>query len=333
MNLLDDYRAIRHDAAVAEPMARGLIGVSGRDRASYLQGLLTNDVQALTPGSGCYAVWLTPQGRMTTDMHVLESGDMMLLDVPASLASSVLERLEAFVFTEDVRLADLSATLTGIGLHGPRAASILARTLPDAVGLDQWPPYHNARFAFADTGVVVSRIDQLGVPGFVIYADVAHANAVRAALVAHGARQAGPRAVAAARIEAGYPLFGEDMTDDIIPLEAGIESRAISFSKGCYVGQEVVIRVLHRGHGRVVRKLVGLRIQGPEAAAPGTKLHAAEREVGFITSSAVSPETGSIALAYVHRDFIEPGAHLEAAVEQGVRRAATVSSLPFQPAA
>ena len=120
--LQDDYRAIIEGAAITAVTPRGRIAVSGRDRASYLQGLLTNDILALRPQTGCYAAWLTAQGRMTTDMNVLESGDMILLDVPAARTSDVLQRLDMFIFTEDVQVADLSDTLLGVGVHGPEAA-------------------------------------------------------------------------------------------------------------------------------------------------------------------------------------------------------------------
>src|SRR5687767_3721978 len=109
--LHDDYRAVTESAAITSITRRGRIAVSGRDRASYLQGLLTNDIQALQPGTGCYAAWLTAQGRMTTDMHVFESGDMILLDVPGAKTDNVLQRLDMFIFTEDVQVADLTDAL------------------------------------------------------------------------------------------------------------------------------------------------------------------------------------------------------------------------------
>ena len=301
--------------------------MSGRDRAAYLHGLLTNEIQGLTAGTGCYAAWLTPQGRMTTDMHVLESGDMILLDVPAAETEAVLQRLEQFVFAEDVQLAHLTNDLADIGVHGPGAGRVLERVLAGAADLDHWAQYHNARVSFAGFPVVVARIDQLGVPGFTVYAAREAADPLRKAIAEGGAVPVHDDAVTAARIEAGYPLYGIDMDADIIPLEAGIEERAISFTKGCYVGQEVIIRVLHRGGGRVVRRLVGLRFAA-ESAPQGSKLRAADRDVGFVTSSAVSPVNGRIALGYVHRDFVEPGSRVDAVTESGVRPA-VVSSLPM----
>lgn len=323
MTLPDDYRALREAAALVIGADRARIAVSGADRASYLQGLLTNDILALTPGSGCYAAWLTPQGRMTTDMHVLESGDMILLDVPAAQRESVLQRLDQFLFSEDAQIGDVTDTLAGVAVHGPRAAHIV-EAATGLQGLSEWPAYRNARAGSA----VVARIDQLGVPGYTLYVDAGRAADLVAALQRAGVAEAGHAAVTAARIEAGYPLFGVDLDDDIIPLEAGIEARAISLTKGCYVGQEVIIRVLHRGHGRVARRLVGLQIAGGAVPSRGARIHAGGRDAGFVTSAAVSPRLGAIALAYIHRDFVEPGTAVE--VEAGAgRMAATVSALPF----
>ncbi len=328
MSLHDEYTAIREGAALEIQHDRARIAVSGRDRATYLQGLLTNDIQALTPGAGCYAAWLTPQGRLTTDMHVLESGDMILLDVPEVTLASVLQRLDQFIFSEDVQLGDLTASLAQLAVHGPGAADVVERVIGGPTGLAGWPQYRNARTELAGAPLIVARIDRLGVPGFVVYVDVIHESVLAAALERAGASRVGAEATEIARVEAGYPLFGVDMDEEIIPLEAGIEPRAISFTKGCYVGQEVIIRVLHRGQGRVVRRLVGLRLREGAAPARGARIHSGGREAGVITSRADSPRLGPIAIGYVHRDFVAPGTSVD--VETGSGRApATISALPF----
>jgi folate-binding protein YgfZ len=292
------------------------LAVAGKDRASFLQGLLTNDVQALEPGTGCYAAWLTPQGRMLTDLHVLESAGMALLDVPQFTAVATLARLEQFLFSEEVTLRSLEASLESVWIHGTQAPGVLRSVLEGAGELERWGSYQHQPIEFRDEPVVVARIDQLGVPGFSVYVPPARASELTAALVEAGAIAGSQEAIDAARIEARYPLFGVDMNEDTIPLEAGIEDRAISTSKGCYVGQEVIIRVLHRGHGRVARKLVGLSIDGPKPEA-GAKLFAGEREVGRITSAAVSLPAGTVALGYVHRDFLAPGTELTLASADG----------------
>ena len=324
---MNDYTAIREGAALVTDAPRALVALSGKDRASFLHGLLTNDILALRPGTGCYAAWLTPQGRMITDLHVLESGDMILLDVPASMRETVLQKLDQFIFSEDVQVGDLTGALREVGVHGPGAAAAVERVV-ELRGLEGWAPYTNARADFAGTPVVVARIDQLGVPGFTMYVDAGRGADLEAVLEAAGAIRAGEQAITAARIEAGYPLFGVDMDEDIIPLEAGIEPRAISFSKGCYVGQEVIIRVLHRGHGRVARRLVGLRLGNGGAPPRGTRIQAGGKDAGFITSAVHSPRFGPIALGYVHRDLVAPGTTVDVEAADGPAPA-TVSALPF----
>lgn len=301
--------------------------MAGQDRASYLQGLLTNDIQALQPGDGCYSAWLTAQGRMMTDMHVLQSDSMLLLDIPANLSEGILQRLDQFLFTEDVQLQSLADSLATVWLHGPQAAGVLEQTLQGARSLEAWPQYHHERHALDGAAIVIARIDQLGVPGYCAYVQLDRRDGLVAALERAGAVPAGFDAIEAARIERGYPVFGVDMTDDTIPLEAGIENRAISFTKGCYVGQEIIIRVLHRGGGRVARRLVGLRgSDGP--LRRGAKIFSGEREIGFVTSAAESTRLGPIALAYVHRDFIAPSTRVDADID-GQRRGASVSALPL----
>jgi len=303
---MNGYRALKEGAGVGAVAPRRAIGVSGKDRAAFLQGLLTNDIDTLIGGRGCYAAWLTPQGRMLTDMHVLESGDMMLLDVPAHLVLSTLRRLEQFLFSEDVQLADLSEALRSVWLHGPAAPDVLLGVLTGLVDPGSWREYENARAKFNGAPVVVARISQLGVPGFCMYVEPSREEELRRALQSAGAIPATHAEMEAARIEAGYPVFGLDMTEDTIPLEAGIEQRAISFDKGCYVGQEVIIRVLHRGGGRVARKLVGLRRES-RAMAQGAPIFGGGKEIGVVTSAGSSPQHGVVALGYVKRDFTGPG--------------------------
>ena len=322
----DSYRALKQAAAIGAVAPRTAIGVSGKDRAAYLQGLLTNDVQALEAGTGCYSAWLTPQGRMLTDLHIFESGDMILLDVPVADGAATLQRLDQFLFSEDVQFADLSESLTSVWVHGPEAGALLGQLLT-VDGLNQWAEYQNARAEFSGSPVVVARVSQLGVPGFCVYVEASRAEDLKQALQAAGATHADPAAIETARIEAGYPLFGVDMTEDTIPLEAGIEGRAISLSKGCYVGQEVIIRVLHRGQGRVARKLIALRLDA-DPPSRGAKIWSGDREIGFVTSAAPASRSGAVALGYVHRDFVEPATRVEIDGGSG-RVAALVSERPI----
>src|SRR2546423_5778721 len=323
----DAYAAARNGAAIVERARHGRVVVSGPDRASYLQGLLTNDVAALKAGEGCYAAYLTPQGRMIADMNVYELGDVMLLTLDRQVKDVVLAKLDQFIFGENVQLSDVTEAFGQLVVVGPDAARVLSSVLDGVTedALATLPEYGNVRASWRTSPVIVARVFDPGEPGFDVFVDRAQADAFKEAIAAAGATPLDDTTANAIRIEAGIPLFHCDMDEDTIPLEAGIENRAISFTKGCYVGQEVIIRVLHRGHGRVARKLVGLTIDGDEPPAQGVHVFSADRDVGHVTSSAQSPALNRrIALAYVHRDFVEPGTTLAVS-----GRRATVTALPF----
>ena len=326
-----DYEALRREAAVVRRSGRGLIALAGADRRAYLHNLLTNDVASLAAGTGCYAAWLTPQGRFITDMTVSELGDLVLLDLHVSVKDTVLARLDQFIFSEDVQLGDVTGTYASAGVYGPEAMAVLARVVGDeaAARLGSFALHQNARVTFDGEPIIAVRDDEIGIRGLSLYVDATRLDRLIDRLSGAGARLVPPDAADIVRIESGRPAFGTDMDEDVIPLEAGVESRAISFTKGCYPGQEVIVRVLHRGGGRVAKKLVGLTLGGSRLPCAGTKLMAAEREVGRITSAARSPAMRCpIALGYVHRDFLEPGTALEAVLAEE-RAPATVTALPF----
>ena len=330
-----DFDVLRQGAALIPRIGHTVVRVSGPERATWLQGLLTNDVVGLAPGRGCYAAWLTPQGRMITDAFVLAEEDSITLEVPVALGEVVQRQLGAAIFAEDVRLSDEGAVWGMLGVHGPNAAEAIARAL---VGSRPWANRLSAEvlagwseLANAPLGGLgrLMRLDHYGAPGFVLRVPVDTRDLWMSRLRLAGAMPVAPEVVEFARIEAGWPEFLVDMDADTIPLEAGIEDRAISFTKGCYVGQEVIVRVVHRGGGRVARKLVRLRLDG--AVVPGVRatVRADRGDVGRITSAAWSPRLQcAVALAYVHRDFIEPGAALTVDCEGGPV-AATVSAFPM----
>ena len=316
------YAALRRGAAIVDRSSSGRILLTGADRRSYLQGLLTNEIAALGPGEGCYAALLNAQGRMIADMRVVELGDAVLLDVAPHVAATVRAHLERFVFSEDVEVRDLTAERAEVGVYGPGAASVVADVIGAAV--PQLPLHGSARATFDGSSALLVRSDEFGVDGYDLIVDRAQRDALVRALMNAGAVGAEDADVEAARIESGRPRFGVDMTEDTIPLEAAIEDRAISRTKGCYVGQEVIVRVLDRGHGRVARRLVGLTLRGADAA-PGAAIASDGKEIGRVTSATRSPALGQpIALGYVHRDFVAPGTAVTIA---GVP--ALVTALPF----
>jgi folate-binding protein YgfZ len=322
-------------AAIVAHRDPGVVRVAGRDRASWLQGLLSNDIEALAPGHGCYAVWLTPQGRMLTDAVVLAEDDSLTVEVPGPLAEQVARQLAAAIFAEDVTTADETGTWRAIGVHGARAAAVVARTLVSsrssrstltADTLLAWPEFGHAPAAHLGR---LFRASTYGVPGFVLRVPTNDADLWMSRLRFAGGTLVAAESLEFARIEAGRPSFLVDMDADTIPLEAGIEDRAISFTKGCYVGQEVIVRIVHRGGGRVVRRLVGLALDGPCVPTARAGVKGGRREIGRVTSAAWSPRKRcSVALAYVHRDFASPGTAV--AVKCGDDEvAATVRPLPM----
>ena len=323
------YDAARRAAALLDRSARGRIVVSGTDRATYLQGLLTNDIIALKPGEGCYSAYLTAQGRMIADLFVYELGDVILLTVGGDVKATVLARLDQFIFSEDVALGDVTETFAQYAVIGPDAAAVVAGVLDDGSveTLTALPEHGNLRTTAAGHPVIVVRVTDTGEPGFDLFVERAQGEVVCGRLQAGGAAALDAGTADAVRIESGVPVFHRDMDEETIPLEAGIEGRAISLTKGCYVGQEVIIRVLHRGHGRVARRLVGLQVTGDAVPAAAAAIRSGDREIGHVTSATISPALGRvIALGYVQRDFVEPGT---AVAVDGVP--AVVSALPFVP--
>ncbi len=324
--LSESYDAARRHAGLVERGGDARIAVSGKDRASYLHGLLTNDIASLGPGRGCYAAYLTPQGRMIADLRVYELGDVILLVVGRDVKDALISKLDQFIFTEDVQLGDLTDTYGSVAIVGPQADGIVASILdlPQEV-VTGLPDYGSMRAHFNGRAVILLRVNDLGEPGCDVLVETAALSALRDAARAAGAHDVDDATAEALRIEGGVPRFHRDMDEDTIPLEAGIESRAISLTKGCYVGQEVIIRVLHRGHGRVARKLVGLIAEGDVVPAAGETVHGDGREIGEVTSATWSPALQRpIAMAYVSRDFISPGTPV---LVNG--SPAVVASLPF----
>lgn len=331
------YRALRTSAGLLERSSRGLIAIGGSDRADYLQGQLTNDVVALTDGEGCYSAHLTPNGRMIADMDVFSVGDHVLLDVDGGVKDSLVARFQDLIFAEDVVVSDRTGSWTSYGVSGPESPGIVSAAVESIGAEGQVTPetladYQVAQLLAGNVSLITARTDFLGMPGFSLWVERAGADNLREALVDKGCTQVDATAADAVRIENGRPVFPSDLGDDVIPLEAGIENRAISFTKGCYVGQEVIIRVLHRGKGRVARRLTGLKLASPDGASGpsvGATLWSGDKDVGRLTSVALSPAVGSlVALGYVASDHLEPGTVLEADTPSG-RSQVIVTTLPF----
>jgi len=306
------YQAVRARAGVIDRSGRGRIALRGADRKTFLHALLTNDITGLGPGSGCYAALLTPQGRMVADMHVFELGDATLIDCAREVKDTLLQKLDAFIFTEDVQLGDLSDAWGCVGVYGPEAARVAAAALAAdaaaggaiaALGL-----HGNIRLDALGDVAVVARADGFGQPGYLVFASMGLMPQIGNAALQAGAELIDTETAEILRIEAGEPAFLVDMTTETIPPEAGLDTTAISFTKGCYPGQEVIVRIRDRGHGRVAQRLVAMRVSGSVVPAAGDRALGAAKDVGHVTSAALSPARGGpLALGYVKRDLAETG--------------------------
>jgi folate-binding protein YgfZ len=323
------YGAAHERAAFRRRHERGLLQVTGPDRLDWLQGLLTNDVKALSAGGTCYAAWLTPHGRMVTDMTVVETGQATWLDVPEPLAASLAAKLDLLIFTEDVRVVH-EPGVTSVGVYGPASAGALRSALDDRGvsrgDLEAVSP-SGALLVGEQTPLAAVVADpSLGVSGYRIYLSGDRAAGLEEALARGGVPPLDDQVEKALRIEAGTPRFLADMNDETIPLEAGLD-HALSHTKGCYVGQEMIVRIRDRGHGRVARTLVGLELAGGTAVpAEGQTVTVDGRPVGSVTSAALSPGRGRpVALAMLHRDAARTGTAV--GLEDGT--AAVVTALPI----
>jgi folate-binding protein YgfZ len=332
---LDHYNAVRTTAGYLQLEDRSWIGFVGSERADFLQGLLTNDVLALSCGTGCYATYLTPQGRMIADMIVLADQDRLLVDVHSSVKASLHERFDGLVFAEDVTVQNLGEKFAAFGIHGPHASEIATSLfLPTK---KQFAVLEHCRVDIEGAVGLLVRTDDLGIEGYRLIVDRKVTSIVVEALKTSEAVPLGLEVAETVRVESGRPLFPVDMDTETIPLEAGIQDRAIDFDKGCYVGQEVIIRILHRGQGRVARRLVGLVCEKTDAhnsALPvlGMSICRVDSDdaVGVVTSAVWSPECSAVvALGYLPRELAdEAGAVVDVKVEHS-RVRSVVTKLPF----
>jgi folate-binding protein YgfZ len=323
-----EYAQARAACSLFDRSHRGKVELTGTDAASFLHNLCTNDVNDLPLGGGCEAFLTTNKAKVVSFLcvyHVRLSGDRhaLWLDVPPGQAEKVIQHLDHFIISEQVELADRTREFAQMHLAGPQAHAVLERAL-----LDDVPPLdelqHMERtFGAGDTSHV-RRHQPLGLPGYDVVCLRSRAANVWQMLVRAGARPAGRDAFEVQRVEAGTPEFGPDFDDNTFAPEVGRTRQAISYAKGCYLGQEPI--VMARDRGQVNRTLLGLKL--PDGPAPhNSPLFRAGKEVGRVTSSLVSPRLGPIGLGYVRRGSQEPGTALE--VEAGGRHPAEVTPLPF----
>jgi tRNA-modifying protein YgfZ len=302
------------DTLLVDRSERGKLALTGAEAKEFLHGQVTNDVEGLTDGSGCYAAFLTHKGKMLGDVRILDAGDELLLDCERVALQELFTMIRRFKLGRAVELHKRTLERGLLSLIGPDARRIASA--------DDLPAEEHSHRAGELAGASVRLIaTDLGVD---VLCDAADTERVAAALAAGGAAAADETAAEVRRVESGRPRYGVDLDDTVIPQEAGLNARAVSFEKGCYVGQETVARLYFRGKPN--RHLRGLKLSGP--AAHGDPLRLGEREVGKLGSVVESPLHGRIALALVRREAA-PGDSL-AVGENGVR--AQVVDLPFAQA-
>ncbi|MBI4575037.1 MAG: aminomethyl transferase family protein [Planctomycetes bacterium] len=325
------YRALREGAGLVDLGLHGEVRARGADAPSLLDRLLTNSIALLSPGRTCRAALLTPRGKFLALMQVLALEDHLLLRVAGGVerARATAERLGRYVFLDDAAFEDASGGPCCVGLHGPRAREVLAAVLASPPPPGVPGPGEVLRSSAAGVPCTVVAVRDLGEEGFELGAEASRMDALRSALGAHPAvRPVDVAAWETARIEAGTPWPGAELDEEVILNEAGLLD-AVSFQKGCYVGQEVVARI--HTYGEPPHALVGLVLEGEAPAAPGTALRHDGRRVGRVTSSTLSPALGSpIAMAYVARAHKAPGTWLEAGPgATGPSTRVRVCRLPF----
>ena len=307
---IDAHRAMLESCALVDRSERGKLALTGAEAKEFLHGQVSNDIEGLEPGTGCYAAFLTPKGKMLGDLRVLDTGDELLLDCERVALQELFNMIRRFKLGRDVEVHKRTLERALLSLVGPGVRAVAGDV----------PEREHAHRAATLGGVPVRLITTDA--GVDVLCAAADAEAVRAALLAAGAVPADDAAAEIRRVETGRPRYGVDLDDSVIPQEAGLNERAVSFSKGCYVGQETVARLFYRGKPN--RHLRGLRLDGP--AETGQPLTLGEREVGRLGSVVESPTLGWIALALVRKEA-EPGATLAAG-----ERTATVVELPFAQA-
>ena len=328
-----EYAALKESVGLLDFSFRSRLCLTGADRARFLHGQVTNDIRSLQAGEGCYAALVTAKGGMESDLNVFCLPDELLLDFEPGLAGKVSQRLDKHIVADDVQVVDIAPLYGLLSVQGPKAGDVIAE-----LRLFHELPGRALAFVKVDDKalgeVYLMNQPRLGTTGFDLFVPTA-ALAGLAEKLADGARGVGGRpagweAFETARIEMGIPRFGVDMDETNFPQECGIESRAVSYTKGCYIGQEVLNRIHTVGH--VNKQLRGLRLADELVRLPvmGDKLFHAGREAGRITSAVFSPVmNGKIALAMVRREAGAEGSELLLRTAGGESRAKIVK-LPFE---
>ncbi|HZY94722.1 MAG TPA: glycine cleavage T C-terminal barrel domain-containing protein [Candidatus Bathyarchaeia archaeon] len=300
-----EYWTIRKNAGISDISNLGRLTVKGKDRSTWLNGLVTNEISKLGEDAGVHAALLNTKARVLADLYIYSLGDHFLVDTGNAPASKVKQILDQFIITEQVKVDDSSQDLVQITLQGPKSSLAIKQLLDVDVSL-----LSGLHCKQLGPSIIISR-DRSGVSGFDIVLPRDESEAVWQAFMlkaADSVQPVGSTALDILRLEAGIPKYGTDVDENNIILESGFKD-AISFSKGCYMGQEVVARATHIG--RVNKQLAQFQIETTDPPPPKTKLTVESRDAGYLTSAAYSPGIGKVvALGYANRDFAKENTRL-----------------------
>jgi folate-binding protein YgfZ len=318
--LRSEFGALSGGCGVFDLGWRAKIVLTGGDRVRWLNGMITNNVRDLASGHGVYAFLLNPQGHIQADLYAYNRGEFLLVDTDRAQVEKVSAIFDRYIIMDDVEVTNVSDTLTAIGVAGPRSREILSKAGLEVSDLEL---LQLRDVAWQQAGLTVARGDNLVVESYELWLSPANVSALWDALIAVGATAVGSEALECLRIASGSPRYGQDIRERDLPQETG-QARALHFTKGCYVGQEIVERIHSRG--AVHRKFTGFTFEGSLPPA-GTKLQSGGKDVGEVTSTAVLP-TGqadlNVALGYVRREAGASGTELAADGGKAV-----VHELPF----
>ena len=323
-----EYRSVRSGVGLLDLSNRAVLQISGPDRLSYLQGMLSNDLRPLVDGQGLYAAFLTQQGKVLGDCRVLCTENAFILDLWEPIKDKIIQHLNRYLVADEVEISDRLDGRGIFSLQGPRSGTLLATV----VGGERLPedPMSHSMTSIEGVAARIIRQSHTGEDGFDVIVSSSEMEKVARSIAAAGdeysVQWVGEEAAEVLRIEAGIPRYNLDFTEEHLILETGLE-HAVSYQKGCYLGQEVVERIRSRGH--VNKRLSGLILDGEKPAAFGSRIVSDERDVGSTTSSVYSPALErAIALGYIHRDHRAAGTRLTLR-HHGAVIGATVTELPF----
>jgi folate-binding protein YgfZ len=326
-NSTTEYSAVRNGGAgVIDLSSRGRLLISGSEAVMFLNGLITNDMKTLALDSWMPAVFPNVQGRLIAAVRIIHRQDGFLIDTESVSLETVAKLLERFTLAGDFRVKDLTSETAMLSVQGVKAVEVMRQALGDAAATVARAQVATAQLANGGE-VNIIRATHTGEDGFDLLIDASQVEILRETLTAAGAQPIGADTAETLRLEAGIPRFGIDMDETKVVTETNLDD-AVSFTKGCYIGQEIIARIKYRGH--VAKKLTGVLLEDEVAIESGAKLLSADdREIGSITSSTVSPcLQRTIALAYMKYDHLEPGTRVKIISSEREYQAA-VAELPF----